>query len=168
MGWDPGHRVSPFWLPPGNTPWCGGCLRAIWSLQGPQFSPWVALQPPAPQGLRTPHPAVPTLTGAGALLPSTRRQADHRHQLFPPGTGPPASWPSRIPRARRRRLVLPSRTHKLFWVGGRGRDWALALPHPSAPLTHPEADTHYPAVSLYYYLFIFVCAGSSLLFAGFL
>ena len=31
--------------------------------------------------------------GLRTLLSPTRRQADHRHRLFPPGSGPPASWP---------------------------------------------------------------------------
>ena len=81
------------------------------------------------------------------MLPSTQRQADHRHRLFPPGTGPPASWPSRIPWARRCRLVLPSRTHRLFWVGGRGQDWARALPDPRSP-NDPPWGGHAPPCSV--------------------
>ena len=60
QSWD---QVSLFRLPPGNSTWCGDCLHAAWSLQGPQFSPRVALQPPTPPGLRAPRPAVPALTG---------------------------------------------------------------------------------------------------------
>ena len=81
---------------------------------------------------RTPHPAVPTLMGAGALLPSARRQADHRHRLFPPGTGPPASWPSRTPTG----WASPP-GHTSCSGLGTGDGTGPGSPPPPAPLTHP-------------------------------
>ena len=109
--------------------------------------------------------------GLRTLLSPTRRQADHRHRLFPPGSGPPASWPGQAtsPGQGGTSWSSPPGTHRLFWVGGWEQDWARgSSPCPQARPTHPGADMHHPAVSLYYYyLFIFGCAGS-LLFVGFL